>query len=454
MRKFKQIVFFILLSLIGSAYAQSVSTKLITPIKIGDQVPDVFIANIHNYKASQARLSDFKGKLVILDFWGATCSPCLSAFPKMEKLQNKFKDQILVILVNEQTQEKIDSVYRSRKAYSALYRDFPDLPSVTDDTMLSTLFKHRAVPHYVWIDGNRRIRAITGGNEVTSENIQMMLLDELFTLPEKNDFLAFDRRKAILPQVYGSFPDHLKYYSCLLQYVPGLPGSTSRFIVDTLNNTVRITRTGSILKLYADALSHFRSIGDPLENVLFEFGKRVILEVADSTRFLWKEGKHKQTKTTWQYNHWFQYELVLPIVQEEQAYQYYLSDLNKFFKLKGRMEKRVLKCMALVRTSDKDKIRYPSDSLNLNKARTYTDSTGVYHLDGSSLEIFRRAVATANRDKPFVVVDNTGYEGPALLEVHSSLSDIPRLRKELRKKYDLDLIPTEQEVDVMVITEK
>jgi len=43
-------------------------------IKIGRKVPDFIITNLHNYKnasgkpATTAKLSDFKGKLLILDF--------------------------------------------------------------------------------------------------------------------------------------------------------------------------------------------------------------------------------------------------------------------------------------------------------------------------------------------------------------------------------------------------
>ena len=57
----------------------------IKPLKIGDKVPDIEFKNIINYKSKTARLSDFKGKLVILDFWGTWCTSCIAAFPKMEE---------------------------------------------------------------------------------------------------------------------------------------------------------------------------------------------------------------------------------------------------------------------------------------------------------------------------------------------------------------------------------
>jgi cytochrome oxidase Cu insertion factor (SCO1/SenC/PrrC family) len=60
----------------------------IQPLSIGDKVPDIQFENILNYKSKKAKLSDFKGKLVILDMWSTSCTFCIAAFPKMEELQN------------------------------------------------------------------------------------------------------------------------------------------------------------------------------------------------------------------------------------------------------------------------------------------------------------------------------------------------------------------------------
>src|SRR5512147_3043032 len=42
-------------------------------------------------------LSDFKGKVVFLNFWATWCKPCEAEMPGMERLYQKYKGQGLVV---------------------------------------------------------------------------------------------------------------------------------------------------------------------------------------------------------------------------------------------------------------------------------------------------------------------------------------------------------------------
>jgi len=46
----------------------------------------------------QVKLSDFKGKVIILDFWATRCPPCRREIPDFIKLQDKYRDKGLVII--------------------------------------------------------------------------------------------------------------------------------------------------------------------------------------------------------------------------------------------------------------------------------------------------------------------------------------------------------------------
>ena len=54
-----------------------------------------------NYLESQTeslKLSDYKGKIVILDFWATWCPPCRKGIPDLIELKNEFKDKDVEII--------------------------------------------------------------------------------------------------------------------------------------------------------------------------------------------------------------------------------------------------------------------------------------------------------------------------------------------------------------------
>ena len=48
--------------------------------------------------ADTFQLSDYQGKVVVLDFWASWCVPCRRSFPWMNEMQRKYGDDGLVII--------------------------------------------------------------------------------------------------------------------------------------------------------------------------------------------------------------------------------------------------------------------------------------------------------------------------------------------------------------------
>src|SRR5690606_36824638 len=59
----------------------------------GAKAPDWELLNSDGIKK---RLSDFKGKAVVLDFWATWCAPCVQAQPLLQSIHDKYKDVVFL----------------------------------------------------------------------------------------------------------------------------------------------------------------------------------------------------------------------------------------------------------------------------------------------------------------------------------------------------------------------
>jgi peroxiredoxin len=53
---------------------------------------------LENFAGGKTRLSDYRGKVVLLNFWATWCPPCVAETPDFVNLDKKFRERGLVIL--------------------------------------------------------------------------------------------------------------------------------------------------------------------------------------------------------------------------------------------------------------------------------------------------------------------------------------------------------------------
>ncbi len=78
----------ILLSILVSTYPQAASSQT-------QRVPAFALKDV---RGRMVRLSDYKGKVVLLNFWATWCVPCRVEIPELVKLQKEYQGQGLQIV--------------------------------------------------------------------------------------------------------------------------------------------------------------------------------------------------------------------------------------------------------------------------------------------------------------------------------------------------------------------
>lgn len=150
------------LALAAPAAAQFTDPKLthsLTEIKPPKSAPDFKLKDLDG---KPYQLKDFRGRVLLLNFWATWCPPCRREMPSMERLQQHFKDRpFSVVAINQQ--EDADRVFE----FTGALRPSPSFPILLDaDTKVATAYGVKGLPVSFLLDSQGRIthRAI-GGRE-------------------------------------------------------------------------------------------------------------------------------------------------------------------------------------------------------------------------------------------------------------------------------------------------
>ena len=103
------------------------SEEELMPLPGGMPAPD-FSARLFTDNKT-VNLSDYKGKIVLIDYWYMSCYYCVKSIPALTHLQEKYKDQIVVLGVNpydesDKQKEKLPAfIKRNNPGYQLAFID-------------------------------------------------------------------------------------------------------------------------------------------------------------------------------------------------------------------------------------------------------------------------------------------------------------------------------------------
>jgi thiol-disulfide isomerase/thioredoxin len=425
-------LFILILSLIFHLCGLTQTQKL-KALTLGSTFPQIAIKGYSGAKDGKFRISDYKGKLVILDFWGVSCQGCVKLMPYMDSLQSRFKDQIQVVLVTGNTKEEVEKLLSRVKIHR------PTIPMITEDKMLHQLFPHIAVPHHVWINGEGKVEQITEAYSTTEANVQATLQGKKLQLPLKSDLLDFDMMKPLWLEGGGRLNYHLQHYSYLMSRISEYPATIEGGIYDPSEKKMGIKMLNMpLMELYKTA--HFEVYSNEVPDNL------VVVEVKNRGRFYepvsWSE------KDSWKNENEFSYELAMPLGDPKKRFEIMRQDLDRYFNYEAHFEKRKVKCLVLTRFSTEDKF---SSKGGKSFDKMAGDTIIIQNCPLSTSLVSR--LKYAYRNTPLPVVDGTGYSGKVDLIIPGSLNNLTSVNNQLHH-YGLDLSEKQTEIEVLVIKDR
>jgi len=130
---------------------------------------------LKNMDGKEIKLSDYKGKIIVLDFWATWCGPCKAAFPKMQDLVTKYKGKdVAFFFVNTWENGKEDEIFKKVTTYISEKKfDFNVLFDSKQEVVAN--YKIEAIPTRIVIDRNGNILTYDHSNTNIAEVIEEYL---------------------------------------------------------------------------------------------------------------------------------------------------------------------------------------------------------------------------------------------------------------------------------------
>lgn len=430
----KTLLFTLLLAASLATMAQPATTS---GLSIGDKVPDLVFTDVYNHNSDMLRLSDYRGKLVILDFWNTFCLTCIQAFPKVDSLQREYGDRLQLLAVSRTGKPETDAFF---KKFPRIHK--PAIPFLTGDTVLAGLFPHHGDPYHVWISPEGKVLHLAGGSYLTRENLDAVLAGKPADVVSHRPYVT--RLTTLLDTTYD---DEIAYASYLVRQ-----HTQKYFTIEKRRTPNEYTGSGTILMLY----QYLYSLLGPVAFTPSRPGRTLIV-TEQPERFERPEDLTGPAAVAWTDRHTYFYQGRIPLADSAGLFDWVRSDFDRYFGLESAVEELEVDCWQLIRTDSVDRLRTRGGEPHrgLRSANILSgELPPVRALRNQPYATFSKWMdATIERVTGQPFLDGTGYDGSIDIAFSGETADFPTveaLRRELAA-YGLDLVPVSKRMEVLVL---
>jgi len=141
-----------------------------TGISVGETAPEFTLKDLDGKSVS---LSDYRGEVVIIDFWASWCAPCRSSMPGLKELQKAYQDQgVVMIGVSLDRTEGDAANYLKDNGYDNVIGLWE---SISASQKVARLYGVSGIPHTLVLDRYGIIRFVDHPLRLTSAVIEPLL---------------------------------------------------------------------------------------------------------------------------------------------------------------------------------------------------------------------------------------------------------------------------------------
>ncbi len=396
------------------------STDQHNGIQIGQTLDPEYLKQAKAIRNGQQTWIQGGSSWLLLDFWETYCAACIASLPKLDSLQRRFADTVMFVPVTSKSWPLV------HKVISRLPMGNPQsLNFIVEDTVLNKHFPHAEIPHVVWVDPKGVVRAITKGDQINESVISLLVSGKEVELARKQDNLQWDKNKPL----GGIDPDETKplYRSVLQKYNPANGSSTSFRSWNGQSNVgqknhVYFSNARPIQMYYAAYMALTEGSGYSPNPY------RISVEIKDTlvkaryanpdlspmpflaSRFPFLEWKDKNA---FREDNLFSYDLILEHPVPDSIFlEYVLSDLDRFFPIRGSVELRETECLVLT----------IQDTLKAKEALKPRGSKKRFRMDNTCIGIYNGTIAEFVKMhlswfKSPPILDETGIRKPVDIEI-------------------------------------